>query len=96
MFNFVTKPRAISYNGRVCDFQEYCVSQNRWGSRISVRRWRDNGKVELRAIQGDGRTFNFRLFGTDVLEPGAAPEYVVARAHAMVRRYWSTRPLFKS
>ena len=89
-FHHVSKPRAVSYLGRVCDMQEFYLNASKNGRRISVRRWRDTGEVELRAITGDGRTDRFLQLGTDVLDPvDATPEYVALRARAMADRYWS-------
>lgn len=85
-FHHVSKPRSVSYNDRVCDYQEFCVSAGKVGKRVLARRWRDSGVVELEAISGDGRTPQFVRYGRD--EVRSQLDQVGARALELANKCW--------
>lgn len=57
-----TKTVKRTWLGRKGETYDYVIRGGRLGKRVSVHRWLDTNEVEIRLIEGDGRTQNFKEY----------------------------------
>jgi hypothetical protein len=86
------KPLRSTWSDGAATLHGLGFDKSRNGKRVAVWFW-DDGRVELKAIKGDGRTSNFREFERVVLPARPASDSEVwALARAMADRHFAGRP----
>ena len=63
--------------------------RSKFGKRVAVTFWRDNGEVELRAIHGDARGRRFVEFDRRTLPAGTSEGEAWATARAMAEQHFA-------
>jgi hypothetical protein len=88
----ISKTRTGSWTDGQASMFELYFQKSKHGKRVVVFHWLDKGIVEIRAIQGDGRTPKFRQFERAVIDrPGGDWPAVAAEiARTMADRHFAT------
>lgn len=91
----VTKSQVRTWEGRAGTTFTLHFDSSSSGKRVQVIRWHSSGRVELRAIKGDGRTPNFHEFGREdfvadcSLTDEAWRDRAAALARALASKYFA-------
>jgi hypothetical protein len=57
-----TKPKNVSYLRRKATTQEWRTDKKVTSLRVNVITWNDDQTMDIKVVEGDGRTKNFKVF----------------------------------
>jgi hypothetical protein len=64
-----SKERTATWSGGRATHFELNFQRSKYGQRVIIMNWLDKDLLEIRAVQGDGRTDKFRVFATIETRP---------------------------